>query len=419
MKRAEFLRLIEDNGGPAGLYLSNVTLEADSSQQNGMDLSPRALEDLRTPGLHKPPNRDLPGIDLAGIKLPGVQARNLRAKRANLAGAQLADSDFSGADLDEAILSGCVLTKSTLSDATLREADLTDAQLDGAILARVQLARARLVRTCLRGADLQYSTLESAMAIEADMSDSDLSNARLGEAVLEQVKLKNARFNDADFQRATLSSVDLKDATLKYANLGGARLRGCTLDSADLSGSNLAGATFEGSSLRKVTLGGASISADTGLAGAIWDNYVLGDELKGAFSEAEGVYRVLKLWYEGHGDRGTAGEFAYRENITARKALPPERKRWRVWLWTLDQLFGHGERPLRLIRPGSHRSSSSPCQSGRLVALSRVAFGTPFTSVPCRSQRSATVAGSRTPMLLRGSWALRRHSGASSCLRSL
>jgi hypothetical protein len=131
IRRAELLRLIEENGGPKGLDLWGAIFvgegPSDDPLDNPIDLSREALAPLakaywRATGGSRPPwlwLRD--GINLHGAQLQGAVLTYARLQMADLRGAQL----------QRAVLLHARLKDAYLNDAQLQRADLSHAHLQG------------------------------------------------------------------------------------------------------------------------------------------------------------------------------------------------------------------------------------------------------------------------------------------------
>jgi hypothetical protein len=201
----------------------------------------------------------------------------------------------------------------------LRQADLTGLDLHGAILQGTNLQQANLWRANLQGAHLSEANLQ-----RANLSGANLQKANLADAELQQANLRRT-----NLQRANLSGANLQEANLADANLGGADLRDARLRRARLQRANL---------------------RDADLEGANWGDYVLGEEIAGAFNVAASAYRALKQRHTEAGMYDIAGEFHYRE-MEARRKLAWQERGWpyALTMYALRFLYGYGERPLRVI----------------------------------------------------------------------
>ena len=239
----------------------------------------------------------------------------------------------------------------------LRDADLRQANLGALDLHGVRLQRANLQETQLIQANIQGARLE-----DADLRGAILAYANLREAVLFGAKLPAAILLNADLQRAELICANLQGARLSQANLQGAKLT-----TADLTGADFAGADLRGVHLALANL------RDVNLEGAIWGDYVLGDELATFFVWAASVYRALKQWHTRAGMYDIAGQFFYREmearrksawrqeplprgvprdvgvQVRSRLGLSERQLPYAVAMNALRFLYGYGERPERVI----------------------------------------------------------------------
>ncbi|GEM_PF-1071184 len=308
----------------------------------------------------------------------------------DLSGRNLSFIDLSGTDLSGVILAGASLRSARLRGVSLLEADLSQAELVG-----VDLREAKLTGADLHEADLRQANLDRAHMGEANLERADLSFASTVEAHMEGVVLRQAKLTEANLQRAYLASSDLREADLTSANLQGARLTMADLTGADLKGSYLenalcvrakfTGADLTGSHLAGAYLNGAELSlamtfaAD--MAGAHvefvnWSRgYVLGDEKKRNFADAEAGYRSFRRRYDELGMHDHAREFFLREMTARRKAMwwgpggshslwegirglqpklilralwPHQPFGWAISM-LVDLISGYGERPFRVI----------------------------------------------------------------------
>ena len=121
LTREDVLRMIEENGGPAGLDLSGRDL---SWIDLGREAISREAELVRRARGHAPDwqNERNGGIDLNGVNLAN----------ANLFGANLAYADLKDAILEGAMMKASCLAKSWLRRANFRYVDLSRADMSGA-----------------------------------------------------------------------------------------------------------------------------------------------------------------------------------------------------------------------------------------------------------------------------------------------
>jgi uncharacterized protein YjbI with pentapeptide repeats len=243
-----------------------------------------------------------------------------------------------------------------LDRATLRKATLSHANLEGAVLLGADLTGVSAMEANCSQANFQGAQLDGALFLGANLVGANFTSVR-GSVLFHALPLsrKGADLTTADlsrsnFAKSSFACADLTDAKLMATNLSDCEMQDSILDRADLTDSDLTNTVLAGASMRAVTLGRAKIAEGTNLHDVDWGDYVLGDELHGWFERARFMYRRLKRWYTDNGDYVTAAEFAYRENVVGRKALPPQRHASRMWSSALDLLFGYGERPMRLLR---------------------------------------------------------------------
>lgn len=308
----------------------------------------------------------------------------------DLSGRNLSFIDLSGMDLNGVVLAGATLRSARLRGASLQEADLSQGELVGADLREAKLTGSDLHQADLRQANLDRSHLE-----EANLEQADLSFVSAVETHFEGAKLPGAKLTEASLLRAHLASCDLRGADLTSANLQGARLATADLSQADLKGAflenalcvrtNFVGADLTGSHWAGAYLNGARLTGTVAFAADMagahiefvdWDwGYVLGDERRRNFADAESAYRSFRRRYDELGMHDHAREFFFRE-MTARR-----RSQWwgpggshSLWeglrslqlkgllraLWPhhpfawatsllVDLVSGYGERPFRVI----------------------------------------------------------------------
>ena len=169
---------------------------------------------------------------------------------------------------------------------------------------------------------------------------------------IQKVNLHDIALNNAD-----LENVDFSKSDLSYAHLYGANMQGTNLFKADLTGANLRAANlidcnFLGANLYK-----------TKLDNATWDrNYVIINEkeaiaaeknndfelAKQKYSEAEEIYRNIKLTLGDQGHGRDESHFFLREMIVHRKQRPLL-SFMRFLSKLLDLTTGYGEKPLNVI----------------------------------------------------------------------
>jgi len=345
----------------------------------GNDLGPEGAEQAVVSGL--PLTRD---------EVMELVRQHGASQGLDLSGRNLSFIDLSGLELDGIILSGATLRSARLRGTSLEEADLSQAELVGA-----DLREADLTGADLREADLRQANLDRAHLGGANLEEADLSFASGVEVHLEEANLRRAKLTEANLQRAYLVDADLVRADLTSTNLQGARLTEADLTQAELKGSylqnalcvraNFHGADLTGTHLAGAYLNGAQLTLATAFAAdmagahiefANWEGgYILGDEKKRNFADAEATYRNFRRRYDELGMYDHAGEFFLREMTARRKALwwgpvgshslrenlRPLRVRGllrALWprhplAWAASMLMnllsGYGERPFRVV----------------------------------------------------------------------
>lgn len=159
IRRADLLRLIEENRGSYGLDLRGAVLVGDGPSkglwEDPLDLSPEALVPLAEAYREANGGSDPPWVASGG----GINLQQAQLQRADLAYARLRGAGLLGAQLQGA----------DLLDAELQGADLGYARLPGAFLFGAQLQGA-----VLRGAQLQGAVLRDAQLQAADLTDAQL-----------------------------------------------------------------------------------------------------------------------------------------------------------------------------------------------------------------------------------------------------
>lgn len=195
----QILDMIEANGGPEGLDLSETDL---SEVDLGGERVHQELERVRkTQSETEPPW-------WAGGFVSGAGGVNLR--RANLERAYLRLAEMQGADLVGANLTGAHLMLAQMQETKLRGAKLEEASLRYANLEHASLRHANL-----RAARLSHANLGRALLQGADLEGADLNGANLAGAFLAE---------------ANLTRVDLRDVeSMEGVSLYRARLDGTQL----------------------------------------------------------------------------------------------------------------------------------------------------------------------------------------------
>jgi uncharacterized protein YjbI with pentapeptide repeats len=249
----QILDMIEANGGPEGLDLSE--------------------EDLRGINL----SRDTIQAELTRVREEDTTAKPVWVSDLTN-GINLEEADLRGADLGGANLQEADLWRANLQEANLRVAKLQKADMGEAVLQRVDLMGANLQGADLGGADLHG----------ADMWGADLQRANLV---------------GVDLQKANLRGANLQGADLSVAKLQEASLRGARLQEVDVGEANFQKADLMGANLTRVDLLSAASIEQIGLYRAILDHTQLAkdqlgdalrDELGGEWSWAREAYRALK-----------------------------------------------------------------------------------------------------------------------------
>jgi uncharacterized protein YjbI with pentapeptide repeats len=133
LTREDVLRMIEENGGPQGLDLSERDL-------SNVDLSGMYLEGVR-----------FQGAELRQAVLAGSWLEKCDFQDANLWRADLKDSSLWKANLDRADMKGCDLHGAMLGDASLRDTLLTGANLSKTLFHRTILSNTLVTREDIGG----------------------------------------------------------------------------------------------------------------------------------------------------------------------------------------------------------------------------------------------------------------------------
>jgi len=308
IRREELLRLIEENGGPAGLDLRGARLLNDGPTEdtisNAIDLSPEALAPLAHAWRQASGGSSPAWLNSSG----GIE----------LWDAQLALTYLGHARLPRASLSGANLRRAHLSDAELRGAYLQGANLQGAYL---------------HGTQLQGANLENARLQAAELVATDFQDARLGGAKLQAAMILFANFQGAQFNFAQLGEVDMYVAE-------------------SLDGAHWHGAVLDHTRIRRDTLGKA-----------------IGDEVKAlktrwppTYHGAKEAYLLLKNNFNQIGRYEDASWAYVKEQQMEKMAYHWEWRSqgWRVWRawgsfrrwlrnWAYELTTGYGERPWNAV----------------------------------------------------------------------
>jgi uncharacterized protein YjbI with pentapeptide repeats len=181
IRRAELLRLIEENGGPKGLDLRGAIMVGDAPRDdafwNPIDLNPEAL--VPPAEAHRQTNGGRNpswithwggiGLDDAQLRQASLHGANLR--QAFLGGTHLQGANLAQAHMHGAILYGAELQRARLAWADLRAAEFEDANLQAADLTHTQLQATDLALCQLKAADLRHAQLQGADMYEVRSLD--------------------------------------------------------------------------------------------------------------------------------------------------------------------------------------------------------------------------------------------------------
>jgi uncharacterized protein YjbI with pentapeptide repeats len=316
--REEILRMIEENGGPEGLDLSNTDL-------SGIDLGNhrigKELEEYRK--LHSGKNPIWFSETTYGVNLSKV----------NLGRANLSNARLEGVNLREALLDYANLQGAKLRDANLYMADLTSANLQETNLHGADFQWAELSYVNLQGARAYYPgrprlTERQPGFVDlpidgrwlANFQNANLHNANLN-VLFSEVNFQNANLQGTTIARLTWSDLkntnlvesDLRKAMLYGSDFQGATLIGANLEEANLEAVNLQGtnlwmANFQGARLIRAQLEGVDLGLAKNLARAYFGGVFLartrmraeqlgdgiGEEMDKEYYEAKEAYILLK-----------------------------------------------------------------------------------------------------------------------------
>lgn len=266
------------------------------------------------------------GLDLSRLEFgERVDLSSLNLEHANFSGARLVYANFDGSSLLHATFSGALLSHATFRRASLHDADLSSVWANDLVA-----QEAALYRSNLSGADLR---------------NGDFAGARAHEAVLSGATLWRANFAGCELYSADLRGADCWCATLEKAQLSGALLEDVNLTSAVLRGASFGNVRRENTTYIVARLEGARFT------GAVWHPaFLLPEEAQGLFTAAKEVYRSLKDNHQRAGLYEIADEFAFREQVAARKQARVER-RWLAFasLMCGEAVFGYGYRWRRVV----------------------------------------------------------------------
>jgi len=221
IRRAELLRLIEENGGPDGLDLRGAILvgdrPSDNPVDNPIDLSREALAPLAAAYRRANPGSEPPWIAQHG----GVRLDRAQMQSAYIRGALLDEAHLSGVHLEDAILSEATLPGAHLVAAHLDRAyvsatdmmstDLTYAELGGATAFGTYLRDASLAYANLRRVDLyQVLSLQGVRWYGAFLSHTRIKRESLGKAIGDEIDAEKERTAEA-YHRAKEAYLLLKN----------------------------------------------------------------------------------------------------------------------------------------------------------------------------------------------------------------
>jgi uncharacterized protein YjbI with pentapeptide repeats len=338
IRRAELLRLIEENGGPEGLDLRGAIFvgegASDDPEENPIDLRPEAL---------RPYVESYTQDHEAEARPPWLAARRVRGREPgiSLGGAHLENASLEGAHLEDAYLWRAHLENAYLWRAHLRNALACDAHLESAHVPEAHLENADLLGAHLEGAYLSGTHLE---------------NARLWGAHLENALVQGAELEKADLGFAHLQNADLLGAHLENADLGRAHLEKANLQDADLEkGAFWYGCHLERTRVRRESLGqavGEEMAAHK-------------EKTADAYHRAKEAYLLLKNNFNQIGRYEDASWAYVKEQQMEKMAYYREWRSqgWRIWRawssfwrwlrnWAYELTTGYGERPWNAVLCG-------------------------------------------------------------------
>jgi len=388
IRRAELLRLIEENRWPADLDLRGAMLVGEGAEdnpaENPIDLSPEALAPLAEAYRAAKPGWQPPWLAMIG----GMNLDHARLDGAVLCGARLERGLLWHTVLRQAVLSGCQLQGADLWDANLQEANLsqfavvergrTDAPGNGVDVAVPPLPMVPPLPKVVQpiGGDPGGSTFAGLSRRER------LRRLRAADMLIVQsgadpADLTTDRWMEVD--AANLEGAELTSADLTGANLAGVCLRRADLTDARLHGAGLRGARLEGAYFSGVALQGHDMYEVGSLDGAHWHGALLdhtrirqkslgkavGDELTAhtkktaaAYHQAKEAYLLLKNNFNQIGRYEDASWAYVKEQQMEKMAYYREWRshRWQVWRawgsfwrwlrnWAYELATGYGERP--------------------------------------------------------------------------
>lgn len=303
-----------------------AALSAIGAWESGKQIRPISREDVNhLATLNDAPNSaanpSCESLDFSGLEFEErIDLSNLNLEHADFSGARLAFANFDGSSLLHASFRGALLPHATFRRASLHDANLTSVWANDVVA-----QEAALYRSTLSGADLR---------------NGDFAGARADEAIMSGATMWCANFAGSQLYRADLRGADCWGATLENAQLSGALLEGTNLTGAILRGASFGNVRRENTTYVVARLEGARC------AGAVWHRaFLIPEEAQGLFAAAGEVYRGLKDNHQRAGLYDLADEFAFREQVAARKQARAER-RWRAFasLMSGELVFGYGYR---------------------------------------------------------------------------
>ncbi|MBD2533449.1 pentapeptide repeat-containing protein [Nostoc flagelliforme FACHB-838] len=355
--RHDLLRMVEENGGPEGLDLSNADL-------SGIDLSSSSISrDLQTLQVQKKIHLPVWATEIVKTSPSGAAMWKLNLTKDD--GAPLSPKEISsslryGVNLKGAILSG--------------------ADLQGANLERAELTGADLVQANLESANLWASVLDNANLWRANLKNAYLAKASFQETIVSNANLENVNAPFTDFHRADFSGANLNNASFYAANLSEAKLNGVFLGRTSLWRANLRDAQISVKSI------GTSVLQEDPEAFMAHLEHHLGSEqtpqsftkpFKRRFSEARDVYLALKANFSDTGDNLAASWAHFKAREMQKHTHHPQRAGFcyyrelpqnsssrispRLWWfyfkhtvhwllsWAAELSCGYGEQPFRVI----------------------------------------------------------------------
>lgn len=341
----DVLALIEANGGPKGLDLSQCKMAA-------IDLSVQAITKARHHYL-----------EAKGSEPPWIPDWELvEEKPVCLVGARL-----QGVDLSDARLAGADMMSADLTDARLVRADLSQALLNfasirGACFDDAKLRQAQLEGTDARGASFFRASLQAAEFQFADLSGANFDEALLDGAAFAWAELAGARMMAAQVKKANFYGAHFRDNFLLETDFEGADFTLARLEQVDLyRAASLLGARWTDSFLDRTRLRRHQIGPR------------IGDELEAHhkqtqddYHRASEAYLLLKNNFLTLGRYDDAAWTYIKEQQMQKMAYHWQWRAhgWRIWRvsgsfwrwlrnWAYELLTGYGERPINPVLGGA------------------------------------------------------------------